>query len=137
MKRKRILLVDDNAVFLDALSMRLSAEGYDVLTAQDGASAVSTVRGQRPDLVLLDLFFPPDVGHGGGVAWDGLLILQWLRRIDEAKDTPVLIMTGTDLEQDLDRAWALGAIGFLKKPFSHEDLMIAVGEVFTEPATPA
>ena len=64
---KKILVIDDNIVFLKAMSMKLRALGYDVLTAVDGAAAVSTVRRIKPDLILLDLNFPPDVAHGGGV----------------------------------------------------------------------
>src|SRR5213594_4756279 len=77
---KKILIVDDSIVILKTLSMKLKSSGYQVLTAADGATAVSTVRRERPDLILLDITFPPDVAHGGGVAWDGFLIISWLQR---------------------------------------------------------
>jgi len=88
MDRKTILIVDDDRVVQQALALKLKASGYDVLEAEDGAAAVSTVRRQKPDLILLDISFPPDVAHGGGVPWDGFLILNWLRRLDEGKDVP-------------------------------------------------
>src|SRR5690242_5558332 len=69
-KRKRILVVDDNKVILKAMAMKLKSSGYEVLMAEDGSEAVSTARQQKPDLILLDINFPPDVAHGGGVAWD-------------------------------------------------------------------
>src|SRR5436190_13715618 len=97
--RKRILVVDDNVVFLKAMSFKLRDHGYEVLTAVDGASAVNTVRRLIPDLILLDLNFPPDVAHGGGVGWNGLLILNWLRRMNEAQHVPVIAITGGDLEK--------------------------------------
>jgi len=81
MNRKRIMIVDDSIIVLKTLSMKLKASGYDVLAAEDGAVAVSTARRERPDLILLDLDFPPDVAHGGGVAWDGFLIMDWLKRM--------------------------------------------------------
>src|SRR6476646_738516 len=90
--RKKILVVDDSPIILKTLSMKLKSQGYDVLTAEDGSIAVSTARRERPDLILLDISFPPDVAHGGGVAWDGFLIMDWLRRMDEAKDIPVFII---------------------------------------------
>src|SRR5438105_5151015 len=116
MNRKKILVVDDSAVILKTLSMKLKASGYDVLTADDGAVAVSTARRERPDLILLDISFPPDVAHGGGVPWDGFLIMDWLHRMDEAKDIPVIIITGGDPEKFKARSMAAGAIGFFHKP---------------------
>src|SRR5689334_18450642 len=92
----KILIVDDSAIILKAFSNKLLACGYDVLTAQDGGTAVNLARHEKPDLIILDINFPPDVGHGGGVAWDGFLIISWLRRMEEAKDTPVIIITGAD-----------------------------------------
>src|SRR5689334_12871467 len=77
---KKILIVDDSLIILKTLSIKLKAAGYQVFTAVDGSEAVSTVRRERPHLILLDIGFPPDVGHGGGVAWDGFLIMTWLRR---------------------------------------------------------
>ena len=69
-------------VVVKALEMKLKASGYDVLTAEDGSSAVATARKERPDLIVLDISFPPDVAHGGGVPWDGFLIMGWLRRLN-------------------------------------------------------
>src|SRR6185436_18936059 len=85
LKRKKILVVDDSPIILKTLSMKLKSRGYDVLTAEDGSVAVSTARREKPDLILLDITFPPDVGHGGGVPWYGFLIMNWLMRMDEAK----------------------------------------------------
>jgi CheY-like chemotaxis protein len=107
-----------------------------VLTAADGASAVSTVRRERPDLVLLDISFPPDVAHGGGVAWDGFLIMNWLRRIDEAKDTPVIIITGGDPGQYKDRSLAAGAIAFFQKPLNNDELLETIRQTIGEPQAP-
>src|SRR5438874_6015269 len=80
MNPKKILIVDDSTIILKALSMKLKLAGYAVLTAQDGAEAVSLARREQPNLILLDISFPPDVAHGGGVAWDGFLIMNWLLR---------------------------------------------------------
>jgi CheY-like chemotaxis protein len=136
MNRKKILIVDDSAIILKTLSMKLKGSGYDVITAADGASAVSTVRRDRPDVVLLDITFPPDVAHGGGVAWDGFLIMSWLRRIDEAKDIPVIIITGGDPAQYRDRSLAAGAIAFFQKPINNDELLETVRQTIGEPETP-
>jgi CheY-like chemotaxis protein len=129
--------VDDSVVILKTLSMKLKNCGYDVLTAPDGGTAVSIVRREKPDLVLLDISFPPDVAHGGGVAWDGFLIMDWLRRLDEGKDIPIIIITGGDPEKLKERAMAAGAIGFFQKPINNDDLIASIRDTIGEaPVTP-
>src|SRR5580765_7123526 len=110
MSRKKLLIVDDNRVVLKALSAKFNKDGYDVLMAEDGASAVSTARRERPDVILLDILYPPDVAHGGGVPWDGFLIMGWLRRLEETKDIPVIVITSADPAKYKDRAMAAGAV---------------------------
>jgi CheY-like chemotaxis protein len=124
MDRKKILVVDDSPLILRALSMKLKSCGYDAITATDGSSAVSAVRHEHPDLILLDISFPPDVGHGGGVAWDGFLIMTWLRRIDEAKDIPIIIITGD--EKMKERAMKEGAVAFFHKPIDNDELISVI-----------
>src|SRR5262245_30652927 len=67
---KRILLVDDDKIILKTTAYKLKAAGYEVLTAEDGGSAIRQARQLLPHLILLDLNFPPDVSHGGGIPWD-------------------------------------------------------------------
>jgi DNA-binding response OmpR family regulator len=136
-KRKKILVVDDDAVIVKTLSFKLKAGGFDVCVALDGSDAIRTVRKEKPDLILLDLSFPPDVGHGGGVAWDGFLILDWLRRMDEAKNTPIIVITGGDPVQYEKRSLGAGAVAFFCKPLNHDGLINVIrrtlGEITTSP----
>jgi CheY-like chemotaxis protein len=126
MSRKKILIVDDSVLVLNLISLKLKANGYDVVTAEDGGTAVSTVRKERPDLILLDLSFPPDVAHGGGVAWDGFLIMDWLRRLEEAKHIPIIVITGGDPAQTKDRALAAGAASYFHKPIDNDALLAVI-----------
>ncbi len=105
MSRKKILVVDDSPLILKLMSLKLTANGYDVITAEDGGTAVSTVRKEKPDLILLDISFPPDVGHGGGVAWDGFLIMTWLQRLEEAKHIPIIVITGGEPANTKTARW--------------------------------
>jgi len=132
MNKKKILIVDDSEVVLRAIRMRLESKGYEVLTALDGAGAVSTARRESPDLILLDLSFPPDVAHGGGVSWDGFVIMQWLRRLDEAKNIPIIVVTGGDPVKYKDRALTAGASGFFNKPISSDELLTMVRQTLEE-----
>src|SRR5262249_26322847 len=129
MNGKRVLVVDDNLVDARALTNKLRSEGYEVLFAQDGAAAVSTARKQKLDLIFLDITFPPDVGHGGGGPWDGFLIMNWIRRLDEAKHVPIIFVTGADPKKYRDRAMKAGAANFFSKPIKPDELMAAVNAV--------
>jgi len=120
---KKILIVDDNEVIRKTLSFKLVANEYEVLTASDGSEAVSTVRRQKPDLILLDIVFPPEVA---GVPWDGFLIIQWLRRIEEAKNTPIIIITGGDAAKYKERALSEGAMAYFQKPIDNEQLLSTI-----------
>ncbi len=137
MSRKKILVVDDNEVILKTLSMKLTASGYDVITAEDGSRAVSAARQERPDLILLDLSFPPDVAHGGGVAWDGFLIMNWLRRMDEVKDIPIVVITGGESAKCKERALAAGAASFFSKPINNDELLSVIQQTLGDNAVQA
>lgn len=132
MNPKRILVVDDNPVVLRAVAGKLESCGYQVITAEDGAGAVSTIRLERPDLVLLDISFPPDVAHGGGVAWDGFLIMSWVSRMEEARGIPIVILSGCEAAQYEQKALAAGATRYLQKPVDPDEMIAVIREVLGE-----
>jgi DNA-binding response OmpR family regulator len=127
--RRKILIVDDNRVILKVLKGKLEADGFDVLTAEDGSTAVSIVRREKPDLILLDVCFPPDVAHGGGVPWDGFLIMNWLRRMEEATDTPIIIISGKDPSEYGQKFSEAGVTDFFQKPLDPEELLATIHRV--------
>jgi len=124
MHGKKILLVDDSQIELRTLSLKLNANGYSILRAIDGSEAVSIARREKPDLILLDISFPPDIG--GGVVWDGFLIMAWLRRIDEVKHIPVIFISGQDAAKSKSKALAAGALHYFQKPVNYEALLAAI-----------
>jgi CheY-like chemotaxis protein len=103
----------------------------------DGSTAVSCVRRDRPDLIILDINFPPDVAHGGGISWDGFKILEWLRRLDEARDTPIIFITSNDSAKFRDRAMAVGAVAFFQKPIDQEEMLNIIRHTVGEPPEPS
>ncbi len=117
---KKILVVDDNEIILKTVSLKLQGAGYQVVTAMDGAEAVAAARREAPDLVLLDISFPPDVG---GVEWDGFRIMEWFHRLEAVKKTPVIVITGGADPSHKQRAIAGGALAFFHKPIDHDDLL--------------
>jgi len=128
MSATKIMIVDDSFVVRKALQLKLTQAGFDVRIAGDGGEALAALRSNRPDVLLLDIDFPPDVGHGGGIAWDGILIMQWIGRIEETKDIPVIIITGQDPAKFRDKVMKLGAKAFFTKPVNNEMLIKAIRE---------
>jgi CheY-like chemotaxis protein len=137
MNRKKILVVDDSVVILKMMSLKLTANGYDVITAEDGGSAVSAARTESPDLILLDLSFPPDVAHGGGVAWDGFLIMNWLKRLEESKRIPIVVISAGEPAKFKDRALAAGAVSYFHKPIDSDALLGVIREALGQDQSPA
>jgi CheY-like chemotaxis protein len=123
---KKILVVDDDRIILKTLTIALSCKGYQVLTAIDGPGAVSMVSRERPDLILLDLNFPPDAANVGGALQDGFFIIEWLRRMGEAGDIPIIIISGDKSAKYRRRVQAAKVVGFFPKPIDHAALVAAI-----------
>ena len=125
-RAKKILVVDDNEIILKTVSLKLQGAGYEVFTALDGAEAVAAARKESPDLILLDIGFPPDVD---GVPWDGFRLMEWLHRLDEMRRIPIIIITGSEDPKNKERAVNCGAVAFFHKPIDHDDLLKVIRSV--------
>jgi CheY-like chemotaxis protein len=125
-RAKKILVVDDNEIILKTVSLKLQGAGYQVITALDGAEAVAAARKESPDLILLDIGFPPDVD---GVPWDGFRVMEWLRRLDTSRKIPVVVITGSEDPKNEERATSIGAVAFFHKPIDHDDLLKVIQSV--------
>ena len=102
----RVLIVDDEADIREMLTDLLAAEGYDVGTAGDGATALKSVVERRPDLVLLDVDMP---------RLRGVEALVAIREL--APDTKVIMMSGKADVEEAKRSLASGAFDYINKPF--------------------
>lgn len=132
---KKILVVDDNEIVIKSITLKLQGAGYQVLTAMDGAEAVAMARKENPDLILLDVSFPPDVGT---VPWDGFRLMEWFHRLDSARRIPVIVITGSEDPKVKERATASGAVAFFQKPLEHDYLLKVIratlGDAAAKPA---
>jgi CheY-like chemotaxis protein len=127
--KEKVLLVDDDPVTLTTTSFWLTAAGYNVTTTTDPAEAIERVGQEKPDVILLDVNFPPDVAHGGGPAWDGLRLMYWLRGLQNTSGSRFILISaeqGVRAEKLRQRALADGAAEFLSKPLDHQHLLAAV-----------
>ncbi len=111
---RTVLVVDDEPTISDALAARLRAEGFEVVTAADGPSAVSMCARTRPDVVVLDVMLP---------GFDGLEVC---RRIQRDRPVPVLMLTAKSDETDMLVGLGVGADDYLPKPFSMRELVARV-----------
>ena|ERR1041385_4338096 len=126
---KRVLIVDDDAVFRKATSIKLQAAGFQVRTAKEGPEAIAVLGESPADVILLDINFPADVCNGGMGSWDGFQIMTWIRGLPAAKGARFMIVSSSDAAWDRQRAQKLGAIAYFAKPLDHEKVIAAVNAV--------
>lgn len=125
----KILLVEDDQSLREIYSIRLTAEGYEIVTAGDGEEALASAVREKPDLILSDVMMPKISGFD---------MLDILRQTPETKDIKVIMMTALSSEDQRERGNALGADRYLvKSQVGIEDVVNAVHEVLEKPAAPA
>lgn len=110
----RVLIAEDDAIIRMDLREMLVEEGYDVLEAGDGQTAVDLARASAPDLVILDIKMP---------VMDGLAAA---RLIGDERIAPVLILTAFSQRELVEQAAEAGAMAYLVKPFQKQDLLPAI-----------
>lgn len=121
--RPTVLIVDDDPIILQTTGAKLRSAGYDVVTASDGAEAISAVSERKPRFILLDLHYAPDITNPGTSGWDGFRLMFWLRGLQNTRDARYLIMSGTGSQEIKDQARRSGAVGFFLKPIDHNELL--------------
>ncbi len=117
----KILIVDDDPDILDALTMILEAEGYEVITAQDGVEGLANLKAALPALMILDLLMPK---------MDGFAVLKELQdpRWSKYRDIPILVLTSVREEAsrrryELETGLELGVDDYVEKPMPPEVLL--------------
>lgn len=110
----RLLIVDDDANLRHTLSYAFKQEGLEVVSAEDGDTALASFRRSRPDLVILDVMLP---------GRDGFEVCRTLRR---ESDVPIIMLTARDTELDKVVGLEIGADDYLAKPFSTRELVARV-----------
>jgi len=107
----RVLVVEDEESYRDALSYMLSREGFEVIEAHDGASGITEFDRRGADIVLLDLMMP------------GMPGTEVFRQLRLRGSVPVIMLTARDTEVDKVVGLELGADDYVTKPFSHRELV--------------
>ncbi len=112
---KKLLVVEDEKNIVDILAFNLKREGYEVVTAMDGAAGLALALEEDPDLILLDLMLPK---------LDGFEVCRRLR--EQGRTTPVIMLTAREEETDKVLGLELGADDYITKPFSMRELLARV-----------
>jgi DNA-binding response OmpR family regulator len=113
-QQSTILVVEDDLTLLETLEYNLAGEGYEVITAADGLTALEVARDEEPDLIVLDLMLP---------RLDGFEVCRILRR---ETNVPILMLTARTDEVDRIVGLEVGADDYLTKPFSMRELLARV-----------
>ena len=114
--KKRILVVDDDAMNL-MLTKRILEKEYNVLLAESGKEALLKMKGEKIDLILLDIAMPE---------MNGIETFERMKEI--SVDIPVIFLTASGYEDDVRNAIRLGAVNYLKKPFFPKELLKRVAK---------
>jgi DNA-binding response OmpR family regulator len=125
-RRKKVLVVDDERDLVELIGMNLQRNGYEVVSANDGATGLDMARKQKPDLVILDVMMPGLSGQD---------VTRALKADPETASLPIVMLTAKTEETDIIVGLSLGADDYVTKPFSMKVLMARVGAVLRRKAS--
>jgi DNA-binding NtrC family response regulator len=120
-KQINLLIIDDEVEFVEALAERLGQRGFDVMTANDGETAIDLAEKHKFDLALVDLRMP---------GMDGQTLLKSLK--ERHRFIEVIILTGYGSVESAFECSKLGALGYLAKPFEMDHLLNTLRDAFSE-----
>ena len=118
----RILIVDDTAANIQALSSTLKDKGYQISVATNGRQALEVAKRMRPDLILLDVMMPE---------MDGFETCRQLKAADQWCQIPVIFLTAKTEVADIVQGFELGAVDYVAKPFNAHELLARVNTHLT------
>ncbi|MBK9445532.1 MAG: response regulator [Betaproteobacteria bacterium] len=117
---KKILIADDEQNIVISVEFLMKREGYEVTVAADGEEALARIRAEKPDLVLLDVMMPKK---------NGFDVCQEVRADASLAGVRILMLTARGRETEVAKGIALGADGYMTKPFSTKDLVDKVRDL--------
>ncbi len=123
--RARILVIDDDPVFVEATKTVLESKDYQVITASDGNEGLQKAEKEKPDLILLDIIMPTQ---------DGFHVCEQLKGNPELADIPVIMLTSFARQKGetnipVSAGFQLEAEGYLDKPVEPNELIEYVGKM--------
>jgi two-component system KDP operon response regulator KdpE len=117
MDSKTILIVEDDRDLLLAMSVRMIAQGFTILSAKDAASAIQSAAMNKPDLILLDLGLPDN---------NGFIVMEVVSQLRSVATVPIIVVSARPAEVYREAALLAGAKAYFQKPFDNDALMSAI-----------
>lgn len=114
---RKVLIADDEHNIRHILDFSLHAEGFDVVSAENGEDAFTLAVNELPDIIILDVMMP---GRGG------IETCKVLKDDERTADIPVILLTAKSTREDRDMGKAAGADGYITKPFSPQNVIDSV-----------
>lgn len=119
-EKPRILLVDDEPAIVKMVGKRLETEGFEVITAMDGAAALQKAKTEAPQLILLDLMLPKMGGYR---------VCSLLKKDERYNKIPVILFTARSEERDIQASKEAGANAYITKPFDPQTLLKTIHQL--------
>jgi two-component system alkaline phosphatase synthesis response regulator PhoP len=122
MKKGKVLVVDDEVNITQILEFSIGAEGFDVITAQNGEEAIEKARREQPDLIILDIMMPKI---------DGYEACRILKANPLTRNIPVVLLTAKGRDIDRRLGMEVGATDYIVKPFSPNRLVERINQLLS------
>jgi DNA-binding response OmpR family regulator len=123
MKKRKILVVDDEAIIVGTVTLILQSRGYEVISASNGSEGLAKAKSEHPDLILLDIMMPVMNGHD---------VCVKLKADRNTKKIPVIMFTGQGDREAILRAHQTGADDYILKPFTMPTLLTKLNQQFEQ-----
>jgi len=127
MDSKTILIAEDDKDLMLAMSVRMVAHGFTILSAEDAASAIQFCAMKKPDLILLDLGLPDS---------NGFIVMDVVRQLKSAATVPIIVVSARPADVYREAALLAGAKAYFQKPFDNDALMSAIDQEIGDNSPP-
>ena len=122
-EKERILVIDDDEIHLSMVEILLESE-YEIVTTKSGKEALELLlRGPAPNLILLDIIMPN---------MDGWETFNRIKAISLLRSVPIIFLSGISETEEVDRAYKIGAVDFIRKPYDGKDLQDRIKKVLNK-----
>ena len=118
----KILVCEDEEILLTSLEFRLKKQGFEIVLAKDGKEAIEKIKTESPDLIVADIMMPNVTG---------LELISYVRKKLKS-DMPIIMISAMGNDETVLKAFRLGAIDFISKPFKPSELVLRIKMVFQE-----
>ena len=125
MANRRVLVVDDEIHIVHVVAIKLRNNGYEVISAENGAEAFKMACEEKPDIIVTDFQMP---------VMTGLQLVEKLRKCEQTKDIPVIMLTARGFAVENESKEKLQISEFLSKPFSPKDLLRSIEDALYQRA---